>query len=247
MPRTYKKIEWVRKYVVNKALTEGRKYYRCIERELLHEERRLKRNATEAIWREKNRQKIRDRTNKWNKDNSEHTSQWKRNWYANNKEHVKQKEIERYERRKDYFKNKYASYKEYIKSKSKEYREQNRSKIRKYATEKYHEIKHTEKYIAQMRANGMKRYTSKKKRCPTWLSADDLWIIKEAYALANIRKKIFKMAWHVDHIIPLQGKTVSGLHVPLNVQVVPAKWNLYKNNKHTKKYFGDQNEEDSKK
>lgn len=233
MPRTYKKIEWVRKYLVNKALTECRKYTRCIERELLHDERKLKRNARDAVWREKNRQKIRDRTNKWFKDNKEHASQWKRNWYAKNKEHVKQKEIERYQRRKDYFKNKYATYKEFINTKSKEYREKNREKIRKKAMEMYHRIKHTEKYIAQMRANGMKRYTSKKKRCPTWLSNDDLWLIKEAYALATIRSKLFGFTWHVDHIIPLQGKTVSGLHVPINIQVIPGVINQRKSNLYT--------------
>jgi hypothetical protein len=242
MPRTYKKVQWVRKYLVKKALIECRKYTKCIERELLYGERKLKRNARDASWREKNRQKIRDRSNKWFKDNNEHASQWKRNWYANNKERVKQKEIERYERRKDYFKTKYATFKDYIKNKNKKYKDQNRITIRKKALEKYHKLKHTEKYVAQMRANGMKRYASKKKRCPIWLSRDDLWIIKEAYALANLRKKIFRSGWHVDHIIPLQGKTVSGLHVPLNVQVVPAKWNLYKNNKHTDKYFGGQNE-----
>jgi len=237
MPRTHKKKEWVRKYLVNRALTECRKYCRCIERELLHNERKIKRNARDSVWREKNRQKIRDRTNKWFKDNKEHVSQWRKNWYANNKEHVKQKELERYERRKDYFKNKYGTYREFILKKRQKYREKNRTYIREYAKNKYHEIKHTEKYIVRMRANGMKRYTSKKKRGPIWLFKDDLWIIKEAYALANMRKKLTNMSWHVDHIIPLQGKTVSGLHVPNNIQVVPAKWNQYKNNRHTERFF----------
>ncbi len=67
---------------------------------------------------------------------------------------------------------------------------------------------------------------------PKWVDSEELWLIKEAYALAALRTKQFKFSWHVDHIVPLQGKLVSGLHTIYNLQVIPGVENLKKKNKH---------------
>jgi len=82
----------------------------------------------------------------------------------------------------------------------------------------------------KLAARDAKRRSAKLQRSPTWLSKDDLWLIQQAYELAELRTRLFGMAWHVDHIIPLQGKLVSGLHVPTNLQVIPGIENCKKSN-----------------
>lgn len=78
----------------------------------------------------------------------------------------------------------------------------------------------------------MKRETSKMLRTPKWLSKDELKEIEEFYVMATLLEKVFPWKQHIDHIVPLQGKTVSGLHVPWNLQILSAKANMEKGNKH---------------
>jgi hypothetical protein len=81
-------------------------------------------------------------------------------------------------------------------------------------------------------ANKAKYRASKRNRTPLWVDIDHLWLIKEAYSLALLRTNQFGFVWHVDHIVPLNGKEVSGLHVIENLQVIPGSENLLKNNKY---------------
>ena len=84
---------------------------------------------------------------------------------------------------------------------------------------------------AKVRADTVKRRTAKMRRTPPWLTTEELWLVEQAYELAALRTKIFGFGWHVDHVLPLQGKFVSGLHVPENLQVIPGVENVRKANR----------------
>lgn len=74
-----------------------------------------------------------------------------------------------------------------------------------------------------------RRRASKLQATTAW--ANDFFI-EEIYDLAQLRTKATGYAWHVDHIVPLQGKTVCGLHCEANLQVIPAFDNISKSNRY---------------
>ena len=53
-------------------------------------------------------------------------------------------------------------------------------------------------------------------------------VVKEAHELRKLRNEITGIEWHVDHIEPLKGKDVCGLHIWSNLQVIPKLLNLKK-------------------
>ena len=75
-------------------------------------------------------------------------------------------------------------------------------------------------------ASTQKYNASKLQQTPPWYTDQS---VKRIYRLAaNKRKRGLDV--HVDHIIPLQGKLVSGLHCRSNLQILTAAENLSKNN-----------------
>jgi hypothetical protein len=101
--------------------------------------------------------------------------------------------------------------KEYFKEYSKKYYAANKEYFKEY----YESNKHL--YIAY----SAKRRASKLKATPKWAN---LVAIKEIYQTCP-------EGYHVDHIIPLQGKLVCGLHCEFNLQHLLASENLIKGNR----------------
>lgn len=79
-----------------------------------------------------------------------------------------------------------------------------------------------------------KRRAKKLNATPKWLTKSQLAEIADFYKQAKELEAIFfNRKFHVDHIIPLQGKNVCGLHVPWNLQILTAQENMKKRNKVT--------------
>lgn len=83
----------------------------------------------------------------------------------------------------------------------------------------------------QVKAIAAQRRAAELSRMPSWLSDDDKWIMREVYDLALQRSAATGVTWHVDHVVPLQGRNVSGLHVPWNLQVITGSENMRKGNR----------------
>ena len=75
------------------------------------------------------------------------------------------------------------------------------------------------------------RRHAKALRTPSWLAEQDFTDMAKFYTLADELSCAYGFPWHVDHIIPLRGKFVSGLHVPANLQVIPGSDNMRKGNR----------------
>jgi hypothetical protein len=111
--------------------------------------------------------------------------------------------------------------------KRKEFRElpENKIKNAKYQTQ-YH-LNFPEKG----RYHTAKRRAIKLKATPKWLTEDHFKQIERYYQTAKWLESILEEQIDVDHIIPLQGKNVCGLHAPWNMQLLKHTDNLKKSNK----------------
>jgi hypothetical protein len=106
-----------------------------------------------------------------------------------------------------------------------EYAAKRKSRIRQYVAARSAE------HNATARTRHIKLVGHPNQARPAWVDQEFAALVfSEAYRLAERRKEITGFDWHVDHIIPLKGKLVSGLHVPTNIQVIPAVMNVRKHN-----------------
>jgi hypothetical protein len=129
--------------------------------------------------------------------------------------------------------------KEVLNTATKQWREDNRDKVleygRIYRLENEDLCKKRSRDYKQANrgkvlAWNAKRRAAKLRRTPPWLTKTDELTISELYTHAKDLEATTGLKYHVDHIIPLQGTLVSGLHTPDNLQIILASENLSKSN-----------------
>ncbi len=120
-----------------------------------------------------------------------------------------------------------AANRDRILAQKKAYREANKERLS--ADNKAYRQAHPDKVNARV----AKRKARKLKATPVWLTAEQNAEINALYTEAKKLEMITGDKYHVDHIVPLQGKNVSGLHVPWNLQLLTEEENLQKSNSYT--------------
>lgn len=100
------------------------------------------------------------------------------------------------------------------------------AKVRKSRKIKY--LSKRDEYIAR----AVLRKAAKLQATPRWLHGDHKKEMADFYKAAKMFQLYTGTEYHVDHIVPLQGETVCGLHVPWNLQLLPWDENLSKQHRY---------------
>jgi hypothetical protein len=197
-----------------------------------------------------------ERIKKKQEENKEYISSYAKEYYIKNKEEIRKKQKNYTDENKESLKAYKLRNKENIKTKLDEYRKINKEKIAKQEKEyKEANSEHIRQKSAEYRAknvdkkrqvwkewsinnkekilaNNAKRRAGRLQRTPSWLTADQLQQIEWFYAEAKRLSEETGIKHHVDHVLPLQGKNVSGLHISENLQILTARENIRKSNRY---------------
>ena len=152
----------------------------------------------------------------------------------------------------EYLKKYYQANKQKFKDKSVEWKKANPDKIVESGRRRYVKIQERVKSMSEeqqqlykeervekahlwRKANPEKAAAKAASRRATELQQMPSWVrqceIRGFYEMSARVSKCLGIPHHVDHIIPLRGKTVRGLHVPANLRVIPATMNMRKGNR----------------
>lgn len=198
--------------------------YRDDNRELVRESHRIwksKNPGYDRRYYQENRDKVLEKNRKYYSNNKDYVRETNRQWRSNNKDKIRSYYVENREHilkcgRKNYFEKR-----DIIINSVRQWRKENPNYFKDYYAA------NRERYSA----HASKRRAAKMNRTLSYSEELTHFATEEAIHQAKDMEGFFGMTFHVDHIIPLQGGKVSGLHVWYNLQVIPATLNKGKGNR----------------
>jgi hypothetical protein len=126
---------------------------------------------------------------------------------------------------------------EAAKAAGRRYYEKNREAVIARAAQRpKHEVQAYRREYKHRNPDATRADTSVRKRrhrdaTPRWITIDEKTLMKKLYIEARKLTKLTGVMYVVDHIVPLRGESVCGLHVPWNLRVITQEENLLKSNK----------------
>lgn len=195
-------------------------------------------------WRDRNRDHVNVKSREWIAANPDKMKAYRKKWVNENRDHVNA--VRRGWRRNNPEKARaadrawYQAHKEKLIEASRAWRRENKQKSldisNKWKAENPDLVRLTGFFWRQANrgkvlASKARRRAVKLQRTPKWLTPADFERMALIYDLAKGMEFATGIPHHVDHIIPLRGKLVSGLHCPSNLQIITAAENCSKSNK----------------
>jgi 5-methylcytosine-specific restriction endonuclease McrA len=169
--------------------------------------------ARAAEWYKNNPDRVYERYLRWKAANPGVEQERNKRWRARNPE-----------REKENGKRYYAQNKLKMLKANSEWAKANRRRMNDYS------LAYAKRNPHKITAHVRKRQAAKLQRTPHWLTEDQIKTMELFYMAAAALTKDTGVRHEVDHIVPLQGKLVSGLHVPWNMQILTRSQNRSKTN-----------------
>lgn len=186
-----------KKYTEDERIIKNKeKYKRYRER---HKETILER---ERLFRINNKDKIREKQSKYLENNKERAIVIRKEWTEKNLDKVKEQ-------------NRINSLKNRKKFNARRRERRKTDPIYKAKCDQW-----SKDNLDKRAFSGAKRRAAKLNTTPKWLTTEDWNDINRFYKVSSFLTKKTGIKYVVDHIHPLQGNDICGLHIPCNLQVI---------------------------
>lgn len=186
--------------------------------------------AANKIWSQNNKDRHEFLKNRWHEENKEYYLSQQKEYNTGrkdiNSEYGKQWYIQNKDRKLMLGRIWYQNNKEYRNALERKWRKNNPDKVRHLA--RLYRMVNADR----CRSHTAKYRASKLQATPLWLDDGHIQEVLDFYTAAKMFQVYTGVDYQVDHIVPLKGETVCGLHVPWNLQILPSFENQSKGNRY---------------